>query len=103
MTLTSKQRSELRAEAHHLTPTVHLGQHGITAALIQSLDDALRARELVKVQLGRQTELDPREIAGQLAAKVKADVVQVIGKTATLYRENPDLSKREGKAPPWRR
>ena len=103
MTLTSKQRSELRAEAHHLTPTVHLGHNGVTPALIQSLDDALRARELVKVQLGRQAELDPREIAGQLAAESKADVVQVIGKTATLYRENPELPRREGKAPPWRR
>ena len=103
MTLTSKQRSELRAEAHHLTPTVHVGQQGVTPALIQSLDDALRTRELVKIQLGRQAELDPREMAGQLAAESNADVVQVIGKTATLYRENPELKRREGKSPPWRR
>lgn len=103
MTLTSKQRSELRAEAHHLTPTVHVGQHGVTPALIQSLDDALRARELVKIQLGRQPELDARELAGHLAAESDSDVVQVIGKTATLYRKNPDLPRREGKAPPWRR
>ena len=103
MTLTSKQRSELRAEAHHLTPTVHVGQHGVTPALIQSLDDALRARELVKIQLGRQPELDARELAGQLAAESDSDVVQVIGKTATLYRKNPDLPRREGKAPPWQR
>ena len=103
MTLTSKQRSELRAEAHHLTPTVHLGQQGATPALIQSLDEALRARELVKVQLGLTAELDARELAGQLAVESKAEVVQVIGKTATLYRRNPDLPRREGKAPPWRK
>jgi RNA-binding protein len=101
--LTSKQRSELRSEAHHLSPTVHVGQHGITPSLVQSLDDALRARELVKIQLGRNTELDPREMANQLAADAKADVVQVIGKTATLYRENPELERKEGKASPWRR
>jgi RNA-binding protein len=101
--LTSKQRSELRAEAHHLTPTVHVGQHGITPTLVQSLDDALRTRELVKIQLGRQAELDPREMANRLAAEAKADVVQVIGKTATLYRENPELERKEGRAPPWRR
>ncbi|HEY9448138.1 MAG TPA: ribosome assembly RNA-binding protein YhbY [Gemmatimonadaceae bacterium] len=103
MTLTSKQRSELRAEAHHLTPTVHVGQHGVTPALIQSLNDALRTRELVKIQLRLAAELDPRELASQLAAESNADVVQVIGKTATLYRENPELPRREGKAPPWRR
>jgi len=102
LTLTSRQRSELRAEAHHLTPAVHVGQHGITPALVQSLDDALRTRELVKIQLGRQTELDPREMANRLAAEANADVVQVIGKTATLYRENPELERKEGKAPPWR-
>jgi RNA-binding protein len=101
--LTSKQRSELRAEAHHLSPTVHVGQHGITTSLVESLDDALRARELVKIQLGRHAELDPRELANHLAAEASADVVQVIGKTATLYRENPELERREGKAPPWRR
>jgi RNA-binding protein len=103
LTLTSKRRSELRAEAHHLTPSVHVGQHGVTPALIESLDDALRARELVKIQLGRDAELDPRELAGRLASDSRADVVQVIGRTATLYRENPDLRKGGGKAPPWRR
>lgn len=101
--LTSKHRSQLRAEAHRLTPSVHIGQHGVTPALLQSLDDALRARELVKIQLGRHTESEPRELAGRLADEARADVVQVIGRTATLYRENPDLPRREGKAPPWRR
>ena len=48
------ERAELRAEAHHLDPTVHVGQHGITPALISSLDDALRTHELVKVKLGKK-------------------------------------------------
>jgi RNA-binding protein len=92
--LTSKQRAALRAEAHHLEPVVHIGHQGVTPALVQSLDDALRTRELVKIQLGRQTELDVRTAANQLAATVSADVVQVIGRTATLYRENPELRAR---------
>jgi RNA-binding protein len=89
--LTSKQRAALRAEAHHLEPVVHIGHQGVTPALVQSLDDALRTRELVKIQLGRQAELDARTAANELAATVSADVVQVIGRTATLYRENPEL------------
>lgn len=101
--LTSKRRAELRAEAHHLRPTVYVGQQGLTPTLVQSLDDALRTRELVKVQFGRQAELDRREAAGQLAAAVHADVVQVIGRTTTLYRENPELHTGGGEAPPWRR
>jgi RNA-binding protein len=103
LTISSKRRAELRAEAHHLQAAVHIGQHGLTPALLQSLDDALRTRELVKVQLGRQTELDARDAARELASAVGADVVQVIGKTTTLFRENPELRRKPGDLPPWRR
>ena len=103
MTITSKERAELRAEAHHLTALVHVGQHGVTPAIIGSLDDALRTHELVKVQLGKQVDLSVRDAAEQLAKAVHADVVQVIGKTTTLYRENRKLEKKKGALPPWRR
>ena len=103
MTLTSKERAELRAEAHHLTALVHVGQHGLTPAIISTLDDALRTHELVKVQLGKQVDVTAREAAEQLAKAVRADVVQVIGKTTTLYRENRKLEKKKGALPPWRR
>ena len=102
MPLSSKQRAELRAEAHHLTPAVHVGHQGVTDALVQSLDDALRTHELVKVALNRTVDDRPKEVAGQLATRVGADVVQVIGKTATLYRRNPELQGKDG-VPPWRR
>lgn len=91
MTLTSRQRAELRAEAHHLQASVQIGHQGVTPTLLQTLDDALRTRELVKVQLGRNAELDLRDAARELAAATGADVVQVIGRTTTLYRENPEL------------
>lgn len=98
-----RERAELRAEAHHLDPTVHVGQQGLTPAVITSLDDALRTRELVKVKLGVKGELKPKDIAGSLALATNAAVVQVIGRTATLFRENPDLEKKRGDPPPWRR
>ena len=102
MPISSKQRAELRAEAHHLSPTVHVGHQGVTDSLVQSLDDALRTHELVKVALNRTVEAKPKELAGELATRVDADVVQVIGKTATLYRRNPELELKGG-TPPWRR
>ena len=103
MPITGKERAELRAEAHHLDPLVHIGAQGITPALIESLDDALRTRELVKVQLGRPVEERPRAVAERLAQEMNAVVVQVIGRTATLYRENPELERKHGAPPPWRR
>ncbi len=100
--MSGKERAALRGEAHRLEPLVHLGQQGITQAAIASLDDALRTHELVKVRLGRNTDIPARDAARQLAEATGSDVIQVIGKTTTLYRENPDLPHRSGGQPAWR-
>ena len=99
--MTSKERAALRSQAHHLSASVHVGQHGLTRALVHSLDDALRTHELVKVQLVKNAEVSARQAANELAAAVQADVVQVIGRTTTLYRHNPDLKHGAGVAPAW--
>lgn len=91
MTLTSKIRAELRAHAHHLPVTVHIGHQGATDSVRQSLDDALRTKELVKVQFSKNSTAKAKDVVNELAQSVNADVVQVIGRTATLFRENPDL------------
>lgn len=100
--MTGKDRAALRAECNRLKPTVHVGQEGITPAVATALDDALRTRELVKVQLNRAVDVSAKEAAATLAARVRAVVIQTIGKTATLYRQNPDLKKKKGSTPPWR-
>ena len=103
MSLTSKDRAALRGEAHHLDALVQVGHQGITPTVIQALDDALRARELVKVALGRNADASAKDAARELAEAVDAEVVQVIGKTVTLFRENPDLPRKKGDDPPWRK
>ena len=102
MTMTSKERAVLRAEAHHLTAKVHVGQHGLTNTVLQTIDDVLRTHELVKIQLGKQYDVKAKDAANALAGQMGADVVQVIGKTVSLYRVNPDLKKKKGDPPPWR-
>ncbi len=101
MPLSSKERAALRGEAHHLRALVHVGQHGLTEATRQTIDDALRTHELVKIQFTKNADVSAKEAANDLASSLSADVVQVIGKTATLYRENPELEKKKG-VPPWR-
>jgi RNA-binding protein len=98
-----RERADLRAEAHHLKPTVHVGQHGITDAVAKSLDDVLRTHELVKCQVVKNGELSAKDAASTLAPRAGAEVVQVIGRTFTLYRHNPELHKKPGALPPWRR
>ncbi len=102
MTLSSRERAELRAEAHHLAPLVHVGHQGLTDTLFQALDDALRTRELVKVALAKTTDVSAQDASHQLAERMGADVVQTIGRTCTLYRLNPDLKRKQGEVPPWR-
>jgi RNA-binding protein len=93
--LSSKARAALRKEAHHLAVTVHVGHQGVTDAVRQSLEDAMRTRELVKIQFSRNDDVSVKDAANDLARATGADVVQVIGRTATLYREIPELENGE--------
>jgi RNA-binding protein len=103
MSSSGKERAALRGEAHHLDPLVHVGKEGLTPTLFGALDDALRTRELVKVALVRNADIAPKDCAAQLAAQTGADVIQVIGRTITLYRHNPALVRKDGDTMPWRR
>ena len=103
MALTSKERAALRAEAHHLGAMVHVGHLGADDRVVTALDDALRTHELVKIQLNRSAEESARDAANRLAGALGADVVQVIGRTATLYRHNAELERKKGDPPPWRK
>ena len=100
MSMKGKDRAALRAEAHHLKALVHVGHAGLTPTLFSSLDDVLRTHELVKAQVAQAGELSARDAANQTAERLKAEVIQVIGRTFTLYRENPELKR--GAEPPWR-
>lgn len=101
MSMTGKSRATLRAEAHHLSIQVHIGHAGLTPALLKSLDDVLRTHELVKVQVAKAGELSAKDAANQVANELGTEVVQVIGRTFTVYRQNPELPKSD--TPAWRR
>lgn len=96
-----KERANLRAEAHHLDPIVHIGHSGITDSVVQAADEALRTRELIKIDISRNLAISPKEAAAALAGATQAEVIQVIGRKVTLYRENPELDWKDG-VPPWR-
>ena len=43
------KKKALKAKAHVLKPTVMIGQHGLTDAVIAEIDIALNAHELIKI------------------------------------------------------
>ena len=93
--MTGKERAAFRAQANHLEPLFQVGKGGMSDALIKQTDDALRARELIKVKvLLESSPITPRETADQLAAATGAEVIQVIGGVIVLYRESPELKQK---------
>ena len=93
--MTGKERAAFRAQANSLEPLFHIGKSGMNEGVIRQTDDALRARELIKVKvLLESSPITPREAADALAATVGAEVIQVIGGVIVLYRESPELKEK---------
>ncbi|MBD7906887.1 ribosome assembly RNA-binding protein YhbY [Sporosarcina gallistercoris] len=91
--LTSKQKSFLRSEAHHLQPIFQIGKSGMTDAIIKQIEEALEARELIKLSVLQNCEQDKEEIADILSQQDGFEVVQIIGKTIILYKESKEKKK----------
>ena len=89
MSITSKQRVYLRGLAHHIKPTVQVGDRGISTAVVEKVTAELLSHELIKVKIG-DSDVKAKDAAVILSEGCKAHVVQVIGKTVVLYRRHPD-------------
>lgn len=87
MALTGKQVRQLRSLAHHLNPVINVGKSDINESLVIQADQYLEAHELIKCSVQDGSSLGVREAAEQLAERTGADVVQVIGRKFSLYRE----------------
>lgn len=85
---TSKERSRLRSLASTVQPVMQIGKGGVTDNLINSLSEALEARELIKVTIFDSAEADADTVAQNVADLLNAEVVTVIGKKAVFYRRS---------------
>ena len=83
---TSKQRANLKSMASTMKPIGQVGKEGIGENLIESLSNALEARELIKVTLLPSAGEDGENLAANLAELLHAEVVAVIGRKAIFYR-----------------
>ena len=93
--LTSKQRAQLRGLAASEDTIVIIGKGGITENIIIQMNDALKARELVKGRVLENSLLTAREASDSLARTCRAEVVQVIGSKFVLYKRNEQKPKIE--------
>ena len=93
--LTSKQRAFLRGVAAAEDTIVIIGKGGITENIIIQMNDALKARELVKGRALENSLRTAREAADALSETCRAEVVQVIGSKFVLYKRNEQKPKIE--------
>ena len=91
--LTGKQRSYLKGLANNIDPIFQVGKNGITDNFIKQIDEALEARELIKVNVLNNSLLEAKDIANELAEKLDAEFVQSIGHKFVLYRESVENKK----------
>ncbi|MFZ5969530.1 MAG: ribosome assembly RNA-binding protein YhbY [Bacillota bacterium] len=90
--LTGKQRSYLKSLANNIKPITQIGKGGITDSFVQQLDDALEAREIVKVHVLENSLLDAKEAANEVAKLTGAEFVQAIGNKFVIYRKSKENS-----------
>lgn len=93
--LTGKQKSFLRSEAHHLQPLFQIGKNGLTESVIVQIEEALEAKELIKVNILQNCGEDKKEIAEKLAQREDLNVVQTIGNIIVLYKESVEKKRIE--------
>ena len=92
--ITSKQRAYLKGLAMTMDPILQLGKGGLTPENTASVDEALAARELIKINVLQNCLEDSRHMAETLAERTRSQVVQVIGRKIVLYREGKDDKKK---------
>ena len=105
MALTSSRRSELRAQAHKLSPVVIIGDKGLTDEVMAEIDRSLKAHELIKVRAAAADRDARGSWMTSICEKLTAHAVQSIGKVLVIYRENFDKPRERklGPGPPARR
>lgn len=86
----SDQKKSLRAQAHALKPVVITGQAGLSEAVMSEINLALDHHELIKVRINAPDRETRRKMSTQICTDTQAELVQLLGHIAVLYRKNPD-------------
>jgi RNA-binding protein len=89
-TPTPRERTQLKARAHHLKPIVRVGQAGLSEALIAELERVLTDHELIKVRIDSDDRQAREAAAGEICVRTGSALVQRVGKVLVLWRPKPD-------------
>ena len=96
--LSRKEIQSLRSRGHNIKPVVLVGHEGLTSAVLDAADAALTTHELIKVKLLQNCAEDKDSAAALLSKKLKAVMVQRIGRTTLLWRKRPEEEPNKNKS-----
>jgi RNA-binding protein len=97
MALTTKYKQQLKAQAHPLKPVVLIGQHGVTDGVKKEIDQALNDHELIKVRMRTEDRDLRRTSFADICESLSAELVQLLGGIAIIYRKNEQQEKEQKK------
>lgn len=93
--LTAKQKKFLKGLGHHLEPLILIGKEGMTESIVRVTLQELTARELIKVKIASTSQVNKQDAAAFIPHATGSHLVQMIGKTLLLYKENPKKNKEQ--------
>ena len=96
--LKGADRRYLRSQAHHLKPVVQIGQAGVTEPVLATIDENLKAHELIKIRFGDFKD-QKKALTQEIAEAMGAEVAGIVGHVAMLYRPHSEPEKRRIKLP----
>ena len=91
--MTTKERAFLKSLAQTTDPVLSLGKASLTPEFVEAAAEALKARELIKINVLKNCIDNPGSLAITLGERTRSEVVQVIGRKIVLYKRNHDNIK----------
>ncbi len=88
--MTGKERAEFRRQANSISAIFQIGKGEISDAMLDSIDEALEKRELIKISVLENAELSARDASEMIAAATGSEVIQCIGRKFVLYRKKQE-------------
>jgi len=83
--MTEKEaKKELMSRANELVPTVHVGKEGIDEGLLNEINTQLKKARLIKVRILNTVDMEPKDVAEELATSTNSVVVDVRGNVVVL-------------------
>ncbi|AKN32265.1 RNA-binding protein [Clostridium carboxidivorans P7] len=93
--ITSKQRSYLRSLANNMSPIFQVGKEGIEDNFLKQVQDALEAREIIKISVLNNSGIDAREASDMICEELGCEGIQAIGNKLVLYKRSSKKPKIE--------